>query len=74
MKTLTFEEFLKTNSERGNDFHLTVVKHDKGVVEFYCHPFNRNGETFDGYVRRDIVSPKKAIDNLLKIINKEEKK
>lgn len=63
--SITFEEFLKNNSKDGNEFRLVVNKHD-GVVEIYCHPSDRNGETYDAYVRRGMVSPKKAADNLLR--------
>jgi hypothetical protein len=65
-----FENFLRKNSEGGNDFRLVISKnYTDGTLEFYCHPFGRDGETFDGYVKGTEVYPKTAIDNLMKYLN-----
>ena len=65
---ISFEHFLKNNLKEGNEFRLVVTQSDENLVEFYCHPLGRDGQTFDAYVFRSCVEPKKAMDNLAKAL------
>lgn len=58
--TLTFEEYLKTNSKEGCEFRLVLKNSDAENLEFYIHPLNRNGDTLDY----------KVSDNSLKCVSK----
>lgn len=70
LSQVLFEDFLRKNSIGGNEFRLVIFRdHPDGTLEFYCHPFGRDGETFDGYATGAEIYPKKAIDNLMKYLN-----
>ncbi len=73
LSSVLFEDFLRKSSDAsdaGNDFRLVISrKHSDGTLEFYCHPLNRDGETFDGYITGMEIYPKTAIDNLMKYLN-----
>ncbi len=70
--SISFEDFIINNidKEKGlTDFRLNVdhIEPD-GTIVVYIHPLGRDGETYDGYVRLFEILPKKAIDNLVKLL------
>ena len=73
LSQVLFEDFLlkhSNNGESGMEFRLVIFKKDShGTLQIYCHPFGRDGETFDGYVKGTEIYPKTAIDNLMKYLN-----
>jgi hypothetical protein len=70
LSKVLFEDFLRRNSIGGNEFRLVISRdHQDGTLEFYCHPFGRDGETFNGYATGTEIYPKSAIDNLMKYLN-----
>ncbi len=75
---IIFEDFLLNNSNEGQsgmEFRLVISRlHPDSTLEIYCHPFGRDGETFDGYVCDSEIQPKKAIDNLMKYLNESHRK
>lgn len=73
LSEVLFEDFLLKHSnsgESGMEFRLVIFnKNADGTLQVYCHPFGRDGATFDGYVKGTEVYPKRAIDNLMKYLN-----
>jgi hypothetical protein len=74
-ESITFEEFLRKNANKeglqGSEFRLVVFNElsDK-ELQIYCHPFGRDGETYDGYSHGFTIYPKKGIDNLVRYLGK----
>jgi len=64
-REILFESFLRENSKDGIEFRLVVSAVRPEAVEFYCHPINRDGTTFDGYATKFTINPKIPFDNLL---------
>lgn len=69
---IQFEEFLRQNStDTEREFRLVVTEKGQDALTILCHPLGRDGQTYDGYVMRFNVEPKKAIDNLMKYLRQE---
>jgi len=45
--TTSFEEYFKSQPAGTTQFRLVVTKSGKNGVNFYIHPFNKNGKTLD---------------------------
>lgn len=72
-KSITFEDFLRNNANKeglsGSEFRLVINNETPdGSIQIYCHPFGRDGETYDAYVWHFNIEPKTAIDNLMKYL------
>lgn len=73
MESLTFEQFVRNNSNEfgvvGSEFRLVISEiTEDGSIVFYCHPQGRRGETYDGVLTKFNIYPKTALDNVLKYI------
>lgn len=54
----SFGKFLVENMDKGNDYRLVVTVVNDNNVVFYCHPLNRDGDTFDGFVENNLIHPR----------------
>lgn len=55
---MTFEEYLSLNFDSDiTEFRLVATKSDRGVVDFYIHPLDADGETPYFVVSGDTVMP-----------------
>lgn len=53
----TFEDFLMRAESNGMiDFHLRIVRSPEGLLDFYIHPQDRDGETGDFHVGGGFVT------------------
>lgn len=59
---LMFEDYLKNNLQEdlvsGNEFNIKVFFEEDDTISLYIHPIDRDGESFDGFIKGSMIVPK----------------